>query len=301
VSLLQEIDNLKPQFSEMAKAHGVVDFTRECLFAKQALEGNSFLASIAAANKQSLFNSILNVASIGISLNPALKRAYLVPRNQKIILDISYMGLCHIAQESGSVLWVQAEMVFSNDEFIFNGMGEKPTHKFNPFAKKEDRGEFIGAYCLAKTATGDYLTTMMNAEEIDRIKEKSDGWKAHINKGKQTIWVTDFGEMAKKTVVKRASKMWPKNSRINSLDEAIEVDNQNDELPVEEKHDVNMPLKLETIEKIKLVLTEKCKDMSPQEKGKLLIQKCKVKSFNDLMAKKQFELDNILLGLEVEW
>ena len=95
--------------------------------------------------------------------------------------------------------------------------------------------------------------------------------------------------------------MWPKNSRINSLDEAIEVDNQNDELPVEEKHDVNMPLKLETIEKIKLVLTEKCKEMSPQEKGKLLIQKCKVKSFNDLMTKKQFELDNILMALEVEW
>jgi recombination protein RecT len=37
------------------------------------------------------------VAAIGITLNPASKLAYLVPRDGMVCLDISYMGLLHRA------------------------------------------------------------------------------------------------------------------------------------------------------------------------------------------------------------
>src|SRR5690606_1820212 len=77
-----------------------------------------------------------------------------------------------------------------------------------PFAK--DRGDIIGVYVVAKTADGDYLTETMTRDEIDGIMNRSESVKA----GKSTPWKTDYGEMAKKTVVKRAQKYWPKTERL---------------------------------------------------------------------------------------
>ena len=72
----------------------------------------------------------------------------------------------------------------------------------------------VGAYVVVKMHSGDYLTECMSREEIDAIKNRSESVKA----GKSSPWDTDYGEMAKKTVVKRAYKYWPKSDR---LDQAI--------------------------------------------------------------------------------
>ena len=84
---------------------------KESQFAIQALQANDYLNKIAWGNRESLKNAIINVASIGISLNPASKHAYLVPRDNKVCLDISYMGLLHLAVKSGSVAWGQSKLV----------------------------------------------------------------------------------------------------------------------------------------------------------------------------------------------
>ena len=61
-----------------------VTFAAESQFAVQALQGNKFLYDTAYKNSESLRNAIINVAAIGISLNPANKHAYLVPRDGKV-------------------------------------------------------------------------------------------------------------------------------------------------------------------------------------------------------------------------
>ena len=66
-----------------------VTWEKEKQFAIQAFQGNKFLTDTATKNPASLQNAIINVASIGISLNPANKHAYLVPRDGRICLDIS--------------------------------------------------------------------------------------------------------------------------------------------------------------------------------------------------------------------
>ena len=88
---------------------------------------------------------------------------------------------------------------------------EQPTHTYSAFG---DRGDIVGAYCTVKTSGGDYLTEEMSIAEIIKIRDRSDGFKS----GKNSPWLTDFGEMARKTVVKRAEKYWPKTDR---LDHAI--------------------------------------------------------------------------------
>lgn len=189
-----------------------LNFEREAGFAVQILSANDFSMKIAASNRQSVINAVTNIAAIGISLNPAKKQAYLVPRDGRICLDISYMGLLDLAISSGSIMWGQAEIVHEGDAFRLNGFDKPPTHERDPFAR--DRGPAVGAYVVVKTRDGDYLTTTMSIDEIYAIRDRSESWK----RGQKGPWKSDPGEMTKKTVIKRAYKLWPKTDR---LDQAI--------------------------------------------------------------------------------
>ena len=193
-----------------------VSFEKESFFALNLLKNSDFLLRVAQGNPQSLQQALINISAIGVSLNPALKEAYLVPRGGQVCLDISYMGLVQLAIASGSVFWVQADIVRKNDTFEYLGMGIRPVHKFNPFG---DRGEVVGAYCVAKLHSGDYLTTIMSKSEIDEIKNKSS------QASKNGPWVTFYEEMCKKTCIKRASKLWPKSERVN---EAVNILNEHE-------------------------------------------------------------------------
>lgn len=208
IQLIQsDIYAARPQF-EAVLADRDMKFEREAGFALQVLEANSFALSIAQRNRQSVVNAVTNVAAIGLSLNPATKLAYLVPRKTGIVLEISYMGLVKLATDSGSVRWVKAELVYEQDQFTIDGYGKPPTHSYNPFAK--DRGALVGVYCVAKTSDGDYLTDVIGIEEVYAIRDRSEAWK----NGRKGPWATDEGEMVKKTIIKRAQKLWPHSERM---------------------------------------------------------------------------------------
>ncbi|BBT89413.1 hypothetical protein WP8W19C02_10330 [Enterobacter cloacae] len=191
-----------------------VTWAKESQFAIQYFQKNDFLAKTALSNPTSAQNAIINVAAIGITLNPASKLAYLVPRDGMVCLDISYMGLLHLAQSTGSIKWGQCKLVYSADTYESNGLDSAPTHKYNAFG---ERGEVVGGYCTVKTADGDYLTEEMSLAEIKTVEATS--------KAKNGPWKTFWEEMARKTIVKRASKYWPKAQR---LDNAIHLLNEDE-------------------------------------------------------------------------
>lgn len=196
-------------------------------FALQHLRANPYLEQIADGNPTSLLSAFANVAACGLSLNPAKKEAYLVPRKGNICLDPSYMGLVKLATDTGAIEWVQAKLVYANDTFVMHGVDEKPTHEFSPFG---DRGELVGVYCVARTSTGAYLTETMSIAEVYEIRDRSEAYKKNPQK---TPWHSDPGEMIKKTVVKRASKMWPKSDdhiAESRLAAAIQVSHANEEV-----------------------------------------------------------------------
>ena len=184
-----------------------ITWQKEQQFAIQAFQKNDYLAKVAMANPSSAQNAIINVAAIGITLNPAAKLAYLVPRDGGVHLDISYMGLLHLAQVSGAIQWGQCKLVCANDTYESNGLDSAPTHKYNAFG---DRGAVVGGYCTVKTAQGDYLTEEMSLAEIKQVEASS--------KAKNGPWQKWWDEMARKTIVKRASKYWP---RVERLDMAV--------------------------------------------------------------------------------
>lgn len=195
-----------------------LNFEREAGFAIQILTSNDYTMGVAQSNRQSVINAVTNIAAIGISLNPAKKQAYLVPRDGKICLDISYMGLLDLAISSGSLRWGQAELVHESDAFSLNGFDQPPTHNRNPFSK--DRGPVVGVYVVVKTADGDYLTTTMSIDEVNAIRDRSESWK----RGQKGPWKSDPGEMTKKTVIKRAYKLWPKTDRLEQAIHHLNTD-----------------------------------------------------------------------------
>ena len=213
-----EIYGVREQFDKVL-IDKTINFEREAGFAIQVLGASEFAMKTAMQNRQSVINAVVNVAAIGISLNPAKKQAYLVPRDGRICLDISYMGLLDLAIQSGSILWGQAELVTEADGFELNGFDKPPTHKRNPFAK--DRGAIVGAYVVVKTRDGDYLTTCMQIDDVYEIRNRSSAWKS----GRSCPWKTDEGEMIKKTVIKRAYKLWPKTDRLDGAVHFLNTEN----------------------------------------------------------------------------
>lgn len=213
----------QPKFTQIAAADGnLVRWERESMYALQAIMKSDYLQK---ANMDTIKNAIVNVASVGLSLNPAMKLAYLVPRDGIACLDISYIGLVKLATDSGGVLAVSAICVRANDRFEYRGPFEMPGHTFDPFASAETRGEIVGVYTAAKLASGIQIDTM-SREELNKIRLKS--------KAKSGPWFDWFEEMAKKSAIKRASKMWPRTERLAAA-EAILNEHEGIDLEPQEK------------------------------------------------------------------
>lgn len=224
---IQALKSAKDQFAAIAEAHNNVTYKAEAEFARQIIKSSIPRDLRQARNclfqcdPITIHDSLINVAAIGLTLNPALKLAYLVPRYNKARgvleckLEISYQGMVQLAIETGAVKYVVAELVYQDDidngTFVYNGPATPPTHTGNPFAT--NRGRPIGAYCVAALTSGDYITTTMSRAEIDMAASKgSDKSQARAD---------FYGEMDKKSVIRRGFKSWPKprhNSRLLSFD-----------------------------------------------------------------------------------
>lgn len=193
--------------------HRKLSFAAEREWFLQACDKSDTAKECAIGNMEAACAALRNVAAVGVTLDPARKLAYILPRDGKMVYDLSYMGLIDVAITSGAILWAQAAVVHDNPNETFELLGydEAPKHKRDPFAK--DRGPVKGAYVVVKTPGGDYLTGTLAFDEIESIRMRSPSGK----KGSGP-WKSDWDEMAKKSVVKNSYKYWP---RSEALDRAI--------------------------------------------------------------------------------
>ena len=195
------------QFSTIASADGnLVQFHKELGYAMQIIAGSNKLQQ---CSTESLRAAFTNVAGLGLTLNPAMKLAYLVPRKGKACLDVSYLGLLHIATDAGCIRAAKAEVVCQHDQFEYIDAFTQPVHKFDPFASAEQRGPVVGAYCVAVLPDGLRLVETMSREDIGKVRAAS---KA----GDDSPWTTWPIEMCKKSVIKRAYKSWPQQARMSN-------------------------------------------------------------------------------------
>ena len=246
--IFNAVDAAKSQFQIIVANNPGVDWAAESMFAYQAISANSYIMGIAQKNRESVKNAVINIAAVGLTLNPAVHYAYLVPRGGAICLDISYRGLIKIATDSGSIRWCKAELVFSGDDFTYKGPSQMPDHIADPFDK--DRGEVVGVYCVAKTHDGDFLVETMTIAEIHKIRDEA---SAAAKKGP---WATYEGEMTKKCVIKRAQKTWPMSDQHERIQTAVNVINETEGSEwAETSHRFKPGEKIQIIEDMRLALS----------------------------------------------
>ena len=192
-------------------------FKKEAMYAMQAMSNNTYLA---ATDPKSVASAVLGVAMSGLTLNPALGHAYLVPRKGKAVFQPGYQGLIYLLIKSKMVKQVEARVVHENDEFSLEyGTDTRIVHK--PALK--DKGNIIGFYAIATDPTNSKYIEYMGADEVMANAMRSD-----MNKKTNTLtgaWQTDFVEMGRKTIIRRLFKYLPKHtddsSFLSKLSEAM--------------------------------------------------------------------------------
>ena len=187
------------------KVDSGLDFNREANFAVQILSANSFLQKM---EPQSIVDSIKNISLIGLTLNPAMKYAYLVPRKDKCTLDISYIGMIKLLTDAGAIKNITADVVYQkeidNGNFDFR-KGSDPYLKHKPLVFDADKGEMVGAYAIAYFRDGGVQFEVMGKADIEKIKMTSESYKNEKTK-KYSPWENWEPEMWKKTVLRRLFK-----------------------------------------------------------------------------------------------
>jgi len=230
--LLKMIDSSISKFE-----NSVLDFEKEKVFAYGALAQNEYLLKCAVQNPTSLKMAMYNVASIGLSLNPVTKLAYLVPRRvskvAKVVLDISYQGLIEIATQAGAIKACSVTLVREKDlgTFEWRDNFTPPKNPPNPFLK--DKGNIVGGYCQALLPDGRFILHAMTIDEIEKRRDASEMVKS---RGVSGPWLDWREEMIMKTIVKSAAKWWPSNgSHVLAEAQRLLNEENGEGLPPEER------------------------------------------------------------------
>jgi len=171
-------------------------------FVRVAITAMTKNPKLAECDQASFFNALMNLSQLG--LEPDGRRAHLIPfenRQRGIIecqLIVDYKGLVELAMRSGTVANIHADKVCDTDEFEFD-RGELKKHKID---FRNPRGRAFAFYALCRFKDGSEKCEVMTHEEVESIRSRS-------RAGTRGPWVTDFDEMAKKTVFRRLSKWLP--------------------------------------------------------------------------------------------
>lgn len=200
---------------------------KELSFALQVIEGSQQLQE---CDKNSILAAIINLANIGLTLNPAAKESYLVPRwNEKkrvkeATLQPSYIGLIKLIMKTGAMKSLVANVVYEGDQFEINLADNRQPVRHQPALRKVQRGEKIGAYALATLNDGTRQVEWMEIDDIYSVRESSDSYKNEKTRP-YSPWARHEDEMIRKTVVRRLYKYLPRVNNGQAL-AAIALDEQ---------------------------------------------------------------------------
>jgi recombination protein RecT len=171
-------------------------------FARVCLTALTRTPKLMECTRESLLRCLMDCSALGIE--PDGRRAHLIPFGKDCTLIIDYKGLVELIRRSGEVSAIRAETVCENDEFTWeNGV---VTHRVD---WRNPRGEVQAVYAEAKLTSGEVQTAVLTKDEVDAIKERSSGYQYAKREKKNHPWITDWSEMAKKTAIRRLSKLLP--------------------------------------------------------------------------------------------
>jgi recombination protein RecT len=169
------------------------------------------------ATPPSFMLAMLDLSSMG--LEPDGRRAALVCYKNEVKAMVMYQGLVEMMMRTGLVSYIHADTVCDKDVFEYS-MGTVTKHVIN---FREPRGPVYAVYAIIHFKDGTEKTEVMSTADIEAVRKRSRA----ANDGP---WVTDWAEMAKKTVFRRAAK-WVSLSA--EFRDAIDLMDKNDPIDIQ--------------------------------------------------------------------
>ena len=169
------------------------------------------------ADRRSLFAACLDAATDG--LPPDGRDAALVVFNTKDkktqtwIKKVQYMpmisGIYKKVRNAGEISTLSSHVVYTSDDFDYWIDEEGPHLKHAPYLVG-DRGQVLLVYAVCKLKDGSVEIETMTTAEVEQVRQ--------VSRAKDSgPWASWWGEMARKTVVRRLSKRLPMSSDLDRL------------------------------------------------------------------------------------
>lgn len=182
-------------------------------------------------SQQSLIKSVIDSADVGLSINPTMREADILPvwspRGMVAQFRPRAIGYMKLARQSGEITHISAHEVYEHDHFDYEyGLNENLVHK--PL-KTGDRGAITHGYCVWTLKDGTKGFEVIDRIRIDKSRAASEGWKYAIKEGKtNSVWHLHEGEMVRKTAVRAASKYFPMSNESEAFLRAMRMEDSID-------------------------------------------------------------------------
>jgi recombination protein RecT len=200
-----QLDTMAAQFEAALPKH--IPPERFLRVVMTAIQTNQDLLNV---DRRSLLTACMKAAQDGL-LPDGREGALVVYKDKRRGLIAQWLpmiaGIRKKVRNSGEIATWDVHTVYEKDLFEFE-LGDEPHIVHRP--ARGERGNIIAAYSVAVLKSGERSREVMFVEEINEIRERSRA----ANAGP---WVTDYGEMAKKTVAKRHAKVLPMSTDLDDL------------------------------------------------------------------------------------
>ena len=197
-------------------------------FTRMALSALNTTPKLRECTQMSFLAALMNAAQLGLEPNTPLGQAYLIPYNNKGVMEcqfqIGYKGLIDLSYRNPQMQIISAQAVYENDEFSYE-LGLNPKLEHRPTLG--ERGEVRLFYGLFKLVNGGFGFEVMSKTAMDEYaKEYSKAFDSSFSP-----WKSNYIGMAKKTVIKQALKYAPLKTDFRkalSNDETIKTELSDD-------------------------------------------------------------------------
>lgn len=167
----------------------------------------------------SVVGSIIQAAQLGLEPDGVLGQAYLIPYKGECQLQVGYRGFINLSRRSGEIKSFSPQIVREGDAFRYE-YGTEAYLRHKP-AEDNDEAPITHVYAVVEYTNGGTDFEVMSKVGVEKIRAtskapNSPAWKEH------------WGEMAKKTVMRRLAKRLPMAAEESALVKAAVLDEMAD-------------------------------------------------------------------------
>ena len=206
----------------------------ELQFIQFKINASPELTRAAKINPESLYNSILQAAESGLSLNPQWQEGYFVPYNTKIdgkdvpavTFSPMYRGKKKLLIVKGVIKNIETELVYEGEFFeesMLNGV-HQINHKPNSF-KRADHNKIIGGYAIVTLNNDEKQFIVKGRDYFDRCMKAS---QQKMGGKTSPAWSQWFDQMCEKCLINAADSKIPKIGINKETTELLNNINTND-------------------------------------------------------------------------